>query len=248
MSDKVWKWDYKLSWELFSEAVYSYRQAIKENQKHKLHMNCKNGIFAAITSLEAFMNESLISQHSFNETDLKVCEHKKLKILIPNFSKNKSYYKKYEKYKNIRNDSLVHHKRDDHLYAEKINPYSLLEAIESVQEIIARISFCNRDIPYPYWISGLNLINPRENNDITLDTNQAHEFWRHIGTSSIDNSDLIVFNSMMLSINYPEDWEKYEKLYLDIWGLLLEYDFDFDIEEKSVRFPHTLYLSCKYWE
>lgn len=248
MQDKVWKWDFKLSWELFSEAIYSYRQAINEAKKHKSHMHCKNGIFAAITSLEAFLNETLIKKHGWSKIKLEKnnADKVKLKTLINDFSEDNAFYKKFIDYKKIRNNYLVHHKENDYTYVDKINTDSLLGTIEAVQEIIARISFNNRDIDYPYWISGLNFLNPGENEDISL--GNQFEYWRHIGYSCIDNSDLITFNSMMTTIEYPEIWIEYEKLHLKIWKLLLKYNFNFDVEEKSDKFPLMPYLSSKYWE
>jgi hypothetical protein len=241
--EKVWKWGHKLSWELFSETIYNYRQTIFETKRHKLHMHCKNGFFSATASLEAFLNETLLQKGwSATKLDNNKSYSEKLKHLIKDFSENCIYYKKFDEIKKVRNNYLA---RDDYLYAEKINPKSLLETIEAIQEIIARVCFENKEIQYPYWISGLNFINPKMNDDICLQSD--YEFWLHVHYSCIDNQNLIKITNQNSLIEYPSEWTGYKKLYEYIWDGLKHYKFDIEIEKQSKSFPHMLYLSCKYW-
>lgn len=73
---ELWRWDAKLSWELFSEAVYCYRQILNGNVEHKTHMFCKSGIFSIVTSLEALTNEILLNPpYSWTKTKLEKKEN-----------------------------------------------------------------------------------------------------------------------------------------------------------------------------
>lgn len=243
MAEKVWKWNQKLSWELFSDAVYNYRQIINESRKHKIHNHCKNGIFAAITSLEAFLNETLIIEHQWSKNQLQnnTSFEKKLIILIKDFSIKEKYFEQFKKCKQIRNNYLVHHKENDHSYSDKINSNILLETIESVQEIISRVCFNNPKISYPYWLSGLNFLNPSSNHDITLIND--YEYWLHIGQSVIDHKNLLQVDQINYNFEYPKDWESYIYLYKYIWDVLKQYNFNIEIEQRNTdRFPFMPYF------
>ncbi len=119
----------------------------------------------------------------------------------------------------------------------------VLDGIEAVQEIIARIAF-NHSMPFPYWICGVNFINP-----ITNDITFSHdiEFWRHIkGLGIFQCPD--TFLSPSGDLNYPTKWEEYTILYRGLWELLKKSSFKFDMRIKDNRFPKMPYLSCNYWE
>ncbi len=243
---ELWRWDAKLSWELFSEAVYCYRQILNGNVEHKTHMFCKSGIFSIVTSLEALTNEILLNPpYSWTKTKLEKKENNldsKIHFLTHGMVSPKSL-KAFESIKYIRNHFLVHHKRRDQRYVVEMNVVLLLDGIEAVQEIIARIAF-NHSMPFPYWICGVNFINPITN-DITL--SHDVEFWRHIkGLGIFQCPD--TFLSPSGDLKYPTKWEEYTILYRGLWELLKESSFKFDMRIKDNRFPKMPYLSCNYWE
>lgn len=246
-NDHIWKWDAKLSWELLSEAIYSYRQTLKTTtQKHKVHMFCKNGLFASVTSIETFVNEVLLNNFYWTKTQLDKKEHSiefKIKKLLNSIEEEKCY-KNFVRSKKIRNDFLVHHKRPDHRYIDEINVFLLLESIEATQEIIARISF-EYGMSFPYWVSGVNFINPVDN-DILL-SNEI-EFWRHIKTSGLFKGIETIYTPLSAEINYPKEWSEYKYLFKGLWKLLKDREFNFEIEKSNERFPRMPILSCKYWE
>ncbi len=244
--DELWRWDAKLSWELFSEAIYSYRQTLKSSSEHKTHMFCKSGIFSIVTSLEAFTNEVLLKPpYLWTKSQLEKKENgleKKISLLTQGRVSQKSIDQfKHAKY--IRNHFLVHHKRRDHRYVVEINVVVLLEAIEATQEIVAGITF-NHAMPFPYWICGVNFINPITN-DICF-SNEV-EFWRNIKKLGFfQYPDIFLVPSG--NLNYPTKWEEYVVLYMDFWELLKKNNFDFDMRIRDTRFPKMQYLSCSYWD
>ncbi|MEW6551914.1 MAG: hypothetical protein AB1389_07290 [Campylobacterota bacterium] len=244
MDTLVYKWDSQLSWELFSEAVYCYRQTLKPNiQQHKLHMFCKNGIFSAITSIEAFVNETLIKQFKWTKTQLdKNGIETKIKFLLKNIA-NDTVFNTFKNCKSVRNNYLVHHKRPDHKYVDELNQNNLINSIESVQELIAKITFTHK-LHFQYWITGTNFINPH-NKDITLE-NEV-EFWRHIKyTGKFKGIEKIMSPSG--EIVYPLNWNDYKTLYFGLWDMLKQNNFDIEIEQQNKRFHQMPYLTCKYWE
>ncbi len=244
--DELWRWDAKLSWELFSEAIYSYRQTLKSSSEHKRHMFCKSGIFSIVTSLEAFTNEVLLhSPYLWTKSQLEKRENvleKKISLLVQGRVAQKSI-EQFMHAKYIRNHFLVHHKRLDHRYVVEMNSVVLLEAIEATQEIMAGIAF-NHAMPFPYWICGVNFINP-PTNDISL--SHDVEFWQHIKRLGILPSP-DTFLSPSGHLNYPTEWEEYTILYRALWELLKESSFKFDMRIKDNRFPKMPYLSCSYWD
>ena len=240
----IWRWNAQLSWELFSEAIYCYRQTMQGFAEHKTHMFCKNGLFAIIASVEAYANE-VLSKSPYNFCEKKLKDEKltfKIKTLTKS-SHEAEHIRRFNQLKEIRNDFLAHHKRKDQRYVIEINPISLLDAIESAQEIIAKIAFYN-DLEFPCWISGVNFIDPRTKD---IDLLNEVDFWRHIimtGLFQCPNN----FMAPSGSLNYPNLWDDYKILYDGLWQLLKDKNFDIDIGIKDSRFPHMPYLSCQYWD
>ena len=242
-SSDIWRFT-NLSWELFSEATYCYRQTMKSFPEHKTHMFCKNGLFAVVASVEAYANEVLSkSPYNFCEKSL---EDKNLTFKIKTLTKSSHeavHIRRFNQLKKIRNDFLAHHKRKDQRYVIEINPFSLLATIESAQEIIAKIAFYN-DLEFPYWISGVNFISPQTKD---IDPSNEVEFWRHIITIGLFKCP----NNFMTpsgSLDYPNLWDEYKILYDRLWQLLKNRNFDIDIAIKDSRFPKMPYLSCQYWD
>lgn len=132
LSDNVWLWNCKLSWELFSSSVYDYRKVLTETKVHRKHALCKNGLFASVTSVEAYLNEVLAQEEKWPQNKLKRTSFTD-KLLF--FDLN---LPKYEA-KTVRNNFLVHHKRIDQRYFLEINSEIFLDSIETAQEIIARV-------------------------------------------------------------------------------------------------------------
>lgn len=238
----IWRWNNQLSWELFSEAIYCYRQTMKSFSEHKTHMFCKNGLFAVITSIEAYANQTLLQKpYNWSKSQLDNKQNT-LEEKIKKLTNDSIDLANFKESKKIRNDFLVHHKRKDHRYVIEINPFSLLDAIESAQELIAKIAFYN-DLEFPYWISGVNFIDP-QTNDIDL-LNEV-EFWRHIIMTGLFNCP-DNFMTPSGSLNYPNLWDDYKILYNGLWQFLKNRNFDIDIGIKDSRFPHMPHLSCQYW-
>jgi len=239
--DKIWRWNVNLAWELFSAGLYNYRLAIKESKQHKKHSFCKNSLFDIVTSVESHCNQILAKEERWAESDL----HKngiadKLKALGVDYENSK-----YKDSKNIRNNFLVHHKRNDQRYFEEINQFSVLNAIEAAQEVIAKISF-NRNAIFPYWITGLNFIDPKPGGDILLMNN--YEFWCRFKWLNVNP----VVSSMVKTTGQivpPTDETIYNLLYLEIWEYLINNNFKMNILNnlKSTRFPHMPFLTAEWW-
>jgi hypothetical protein len=145
--NKIWLWNANLAWELFSSSIYNYRLVLITNKQHQRHAFCKNVILNAITAVEVFFNEILAKEMKWTEKEIRDCKpEEKLKILGIDFSE-----KKFNDSKFIRNNFIVHHKRNDYRYFVEINQESALGAIESSQDIIAEVSF-KKNRMFPYWI------------------------------------------------------------------------------------------------
>lgn len=207
-------------------------------------MFCKNGLFASVTSVETFVNEFLLTKFYWSKNQLHKNDiEQKVKKLLDSVE-NEDNINKFLRCKKIRNDFLVHHKRPDHRYVDEINHVVLLESIEAAQEIIVGISF-KYEMAFPYWVSGVNFINPVDN-DITLSNDI--EFWRHIKNSGLFKGIEQIYTPFSAEINYPKEWDEYKYLVNGLWELLKDRGFNFDIEKSDVRFPRMPILSCKYWE
>lgn len=237
LTDKVWRWNCKLSWELFSSAVYDYRNVSSEKKVHRKHAMCKNGLFSSVTAVEAYLNEVLSQEEKWSQNKLKKPFKDKLRFFDLDFPE-------YEA-KTIRNNFLVHHKRIDQRYFVEINSSILLNSIETAQEIIARICF-KRGVIFPYWITGVNFVNPSHDLDISL--SNEYEFWRHISRSKLFNGVDKIIDSAG-NIYLPSDWKDYKYLYYGLWEMLKESNFHLDaLSIKDDRFPKMPYLTVKYWE
>ena len=71
----IWRFT-NLAWELFGEATYCYRQTMKSFPEHKTHMFCKNGLFAIITSVEAYANQTLLQKpYNWSKSQLDNKQH-----------------------------------------------------------------------------------------------------------------------------------------------------------------------------
>ena len=238
MSDKVWLWNCKLSWELFSSAVYDYRKVFTETKAHRKHALCKNGLFASVTSVEAYLNEVLAQEEKWSQHQLKSKSFKD-KLLFFDLD-----LPKYEA-KSVRNNFLVHHKRIDQRYFLEINSEIFLDSIETAQEIIARVCF-KRGVIFPYWITGVNFVNPSHGLDIDLSND--YEFWRHIRwTKLFKGIDNIIDSAG--NIYLPSDWKDYKYLYHGLWEMLKKNNFHLErLCIKDDRFPKMPYLTANYWE
>jgi hypothetical protein len=239
--DRVWLWNVNLAWELFSSAVYSYRLAQNSSKEHHRHSFFKTVILISVTAVEAYFNEVLAKEEGWSEEDLKKRKWSdKVSTLDINFGQER-----FSKSKFIRNNFIVHHKRIDYRYFVEINQISALDAIESSQDIIAEVSYKKNRI-FPYWITGLNFINPSHSNDICL-LNDC-EFWcrfKWLGLSQIV--------SQMISpdgtISPPKEKKTYDSLYKELWQKLNDCNFKLDIlnNAKDKRFPLMPFLTSEWW-
>jgi len=230
-----------LAWELFSSAVYNYRLSLTAFRKHQKHAFCKNVILNVVTAVEAYCNEILGKEMGWTEKQLrKIDINKKLGELGVKLRGGR-----FKNSKSIRNNFIVHHKRNDYRYFVEINLQAALDAIESVQDIIAEISF-GRNRIFPYWITGLNFINPSHTNDICL--MNEHEFWsrfKRLGISKVVDRML----SPTGDITPPTDRKTYDSLYKELWQKLKDNDFKLDVlnQLKDKRFPHRPFLTSGWW-
>lgn len=236
--NKIWMWNANLAWELFSSAVYNYRQSLKTDLPHKKHAFQKNVIFNAVTAAEAFINE-LLTKKGWNAEQIDKCPDKLREFGI-NYTDTEFKNSKF-----VRNHFIVHHKRDDHRYFFETNDVSALSAIESVQSIVAEISY-SLGIIFPYWITGLNFRNPAHANDIFLlnDT----EFWTRIKWAKL-TEQLSSVSSTNGDIIVPKDKSEYLSLYENIWDLLKHRNFDLtSVEVEDPRFRMMPVLTSRWWE
>jgi len=237
VSNKIYKWNVNLAWELFSSSVYSYRKAIESTMEHQKHMYYKNGLLSAVTSVEAYINEILRNEYSWSNTKFKKNQNINTKLEVLDIDINL-----YSTSKNIRNDFIIHHKEKDHSYFDIISKETLLQAIESAQEIISIIHFKRKEM-FPYWITGVNFINPSSNNDICLSHNI--EFWRHI-----EYLKILPFRIYESSGNLDykiENYTHYKSLYYELWQKIKDDNFEFKFY-KNEKFPLMPILSCKFWD
>jgi hypothetical protein len=240
-NDKVWLWNANLAWELFSSAVYNYRLALPTSKQHQKHSFFKNVILNSVTAVEAYFNEVLGIEEEWSERDIQTRKwSEKLSTLGIDLRQERFSNSKF-----IRNNFIVHHKRIDHRYFLEINQVSALDAIESSQDIIAEVSYKKNRI-FPYWITGLNFINPSHANDIYLLND--YEFWcrfKWLGLSQVVNQML----SSNGNITPPKDKRGYDSLYKEIWQKLKDCDFKLDIlnNVKDRRFPLMPFLTSEWW-
>ena len=236
MSDEIWKWNVNLAWELFTSSVYCYRKAINSKFEHQRHMYYKNGLLSAVTSVEVYINQWLLHEEKWTNQKIKSTniENKFEFLDVDN--------NLYKTSKNVRNKYLIHYKDKDHRYYDKINETSLLESIESAQEIIAIINFNKKRI-FPYWITGINFINPSHNNDISFTGD--FEFWSHLKSLGCLNKEIYdMYGNMIYCI---EDYNDYKSLYFELWNKMKEENFIFEFV-KDKRFPMMPVLSIDFWD
>lgn len=227
--DKVWLFNVNLSWELFSSAIYNYRLSLNETKKHKRHAFYKNVILNSVTAIEAYCNEILAKDKGWSEKEINECKDKLGELGI-NYKESQFKHSKF-----IRNNFIVHHKRNDYRYYVEINHESALEAIEFSQD----------------WITGLNFTNPSSENDILFMNDW--EFWnrfRQLGISKVVDDNMVSsFGKNAGKIYPPEDREIYDSLYKDLWKELKRCNFKLEILNslKSDRFPTMPFLTSEWW-
>lgn len=236
MKEEIWKWNVNLAWELFTSAVYSYRKSLHSKYKHQRHMYYKNGLLSAVTSVEAYVNYYLLTEEKWSNRKLK---KKSINDKLIFLGVNESIYSPS---KELRNNFIIHHKNKDHRYYEKINELSLLNAIESAQEIIALINFNKKRI-FPYWITGVNFINPLHNNDISLASD--YEFWKHLKWLGCLTQDMYDLSGGF--VYKIDDYNEYKDLYFGLWNKIKEERFKFKFM-KNKTFPNMPVLSCDFWD
>jgi len=239
--DKVWLWNVNLAWELFSSAIYNYRLSLNELKEHKKHAYYKNVILNTVTAVEAYCNEVLLKEEKWSKRKLsKESFNDKLTMLGIDIEQIN-----FGKSRKIRNDFIVHYKRHDYIYFTEINETSALDAIESSQDLITEISFIRKTI-FPYWITGLNFINPRQGNDIFL--LDDHQFWRDLKVLRVSKTihDMVDATG---AIYLPKDRKTYNSLYKEIWNELKNRRFKLDILKnlKTPKFPHKPLLTSEWW-
>lgn len=238
---KVWLWNVNLAWELFSSGIYNYRLSLNESKQHKKHAYYKNVILNMTVAVEAYCNEILAREKSWSEEKLRCGIKEKLRALGVDYESSK-----FKESKFIRNDLLVHYKKIDYRYFPAINQQTALEAIESSQDIIMEISF-NRGVIFPYWITGLNFINPSSGNDICI--LNAYEFWCRFKWLNISE---VVDNMVNVtgSINPPKVRKIYKSLFKELWQEIKKRNFRLKTLDKlkSDRFPHMPFLTSEWWE
>jgi hypothetical protein len=235
---KVWIWNANLAWELFSNGIYNYRQSLLEAKEHKKHSYYKNVIFNMITSVEAYCNEILAKEKKWGEKSLRISIKDKLKELGVDYEGSN-----FKKSKFIRNNLLVHYRQIDYAYFLAINQASALEAIESSQNIILEVCF-NRSVIFPYWITGLNFINPSHESDICLLND--YEFWcrfKWLGMRGIEG--MLDFSG---GVCPPKKKEEYMTLFYKIWSDIKSSNFKLCCQLKSKRFPHMPFLTSEWWD
>ncbi len=239
--DRVWLWNANLAWELFSSAVYNYRLALSSLKEHQRHSFFKTVIMSSVTAVEAYFNEVLAKEENWSEGDLQKRNwSEKVSTLGIDFSAER-----FSKSKFIRNNFIVHHKRIDYRYFVEINQTTALEAIESSQDVIADVSY-RRNRIFPYWITGLNFINPSHSNDIWLLND--YEFWCRFKWLGLSR----VVTQMFLSdgsIRPPEDKNIYDSLYKELWQKLKDCHFKLEVlnNAKDKRFPLMPFLTSEWW-
>jgi len=239
--DRVWLWNVNLAWELFSSAVYNYRMALNSSKEHQRHSFFKTVILSSVTAVEAYFNEVLAKEEGWSEGDLQKKKwSEKVTALGIDFSQERFFKSKF-----IRNNFIVHHKRIDYRYFVEINQWTALEAIESSQDIVAEVSY-RRDRIFPYWITGLNFINPQHSNDISLLND--YEFWcrfKWLGLSQIVSQMI----SPTGTITAPKNRDIYDSLYKELWQKLKECNFKLDVlyNARDKRFPLMPFLTSEWW-
>jgi len=238
--DKIWLWDANLAWELFSSAVYNYRLSRTSEKKHQQHAFYKTVILNAVTAVEAYCNEQLARERGWTESQIKNCPDKLAEFGI-DFQNSR-----FKESKFIRNNFIIHHKRNDYRYFVEITPQAALDAIESTQDVIAEISYRDGHM-FPYWITGLNFINPSHGNDICLMND--YEFWlrfKRLGISEIVNNMV----SYTGEINPPKERALYNSLYKELWQKLKDCDFKLTNlnKLKDKRFPNMPFLTSEWWD
>jgi hypothetical protein len=236
MEKEVWKWNVNLAWELFSSGIYFYRKALNSKFEHQRHMYYKNGILSIVTSVEVYINQLLISEEKWSKSKVKDTY---LVNKFEYFGVNDDLYKTS---KNLRNIYIVHFKEKDHKYFDEINENTFLEAIESAQEIIAKINF-NKNRLFPYWITGVNFINPSHNYDLDLSNNM--EFWRHMKYSGYLNIE--IFDIVENLIYNIDEYDSYRELYSELWHKIKKENFKLKFY-KNEKFPKMPILSCEFWD
>lgn len=236
MNEEVWKWNVNLAWELFTSWIYFYRKALNSKFEHQKHMYYKNGLLSIVTSVEVYINQLLISEEKWSKSKIK---DTKIENKFEYFNVNDNLYKTS---KNLRNIYIVHFKEKDHRYFDEINENTFLEVIESAQEIIAKINF-NKKRLFPYWITGVNFINPSHNYDLVL-LNEL-EFWRYMKYSGYLKIE--IFDMTGNLIYNIDKYNKYKELYFELWNRIREKEFMFEFY-KDKRFPQMPILSCAFWD
>ncbi len=236
MKEEIWKWNVDLVWELFTSGIYFYRKALISKFEHQRHVYCKNGILSIVTSVEVYLNQLLIKEEQWSKKSIK---NTKIEEKFKFFNVDDNLYKKS---KNLRNIYIVHFKERDHRYFDEINIDSFLEAIESAQEIIALINF-NKKRLFPYWITGVNFINPNHSNDISL----LHEleFWRHMKWSNYLKVELFDMSGNL--IYKIDDYKYYKELYYCLWQQLKRTNFSIKFFRNN-NFKQMSVLSCDFWD
>lgn len=236
IKEEIWKWNVNLAWELFSSGIYFYRKALNSKFEHQRHMYFKNGLLSIVTSVEAYVNYILKEEHKWSNNQFK---NNSINFRLEFLGVDKEIYSKS---KNLRNDFIIHHKNRDHRYFDEINENAFLESIEAAQEIIAMINF-NKKRLFPYWITGVNFVNPSHNYDLDLSNNI--EFWKHIKCSYYLNTEIFdIAGNLIYNI---DEYDKYKELYFELWNKIKKENFQLKFH-KDDRFPKIPILSCEFWD
>jgi len=99
---------------------------------------------------------------------------------------------------------------------------------------------------FPYWITGLNFINPSHGNDISLLND--YEFWCRFKWLGVNGIESIVDSSGKV---YPSKEKKdYMLLFHSLWAEIKKCNFKFDCLNrlKSERFPRMPFLTSEWWD
>jgi len=96
---------------------------------------------------------------------------------------------------------------------------------------------------FPYWITGVNFINPSHNNDISW--SRDFEFWSHIKWLGCLNFNIYDFSGNL--VYKIDDYKEYKSLYFELWKKIKEENFKFNfIRDK--KYPMMPVLSCDFWD
>ncbi len=244
---KAWRWNVDPTWGNFSAMIqddFFARQANTIYDKHRLSKSC---LYFAVATVEAFINKELYlflaSQKTEKKEILQILTNAKkrlAKLQETSFSTlyHHKEYKRYEYYKEIRNEA-THPVRQDQLIGDYLDIVDTGEIVKLVKYLL--IKTCEmQDKVFPYWMLGWNYIGFNFNKMEPFLSNNLNGFYYSLIAMKIEGFDC----------QYPMSFEnKYMKKYEDFLKFevaLAEYPFE--VEPASKIFPDKPRLTRKWWD